>query len=332
MNYSPMELPPDILAKILLKGDITDLNSNERILYYNEYCKRLGLDPGTRPFTIMEFKDGKDDNGKERPKRAILYPNKNCAQQLNRIHKISHDIKSIEQDEESITVIVRATTPEGQFEDGVGGVPIIGKEYKWDSSKNKNLPTGKMVPLSIDDRLDARSKAITQAKMKSTFDLVGLGTYEAEDNTALENPNLATVRVISSEPKKAVQIEQKPQLSKPPLNKQEQEIEDFLNKPVEVKKAPAMEPSKSFDTPPPKELPGEELFLIDALDQIDACKTREEFKRCWNQKSHAPFLNNEYYMKKLQEKLDKLKEEKSLQNANLKGAETIEYTKENQRF
>ncbi len=67
----------DILSALILQGDLSKLQPNDRVIYYKGYCERLGLDPFTKPFELLRL------NGKE-----VLYLTRAGAQQLNKLHKV----------------------------------------------------------------------------------------------------------------------------------------------------------------------------------------------------------------------------------------------------
>ena len=47
--------PADIMEAVIIKGDLKDSRRNERVQYYNETCKSIGLNPLTRPFEYIEL-------------------------------------------------------------------------------------------------------------------------------------------------------------------------------------------------------------------------------------------------------------------------------------
>jgi hypothetical protein len=144
----------DIVANVILNGDLSKLSGTQRVEYYNGYCSRLGLDPYTKPFDLLKL------NGRE-----ILYCTRSGAQQLNKLHNVSHQITSREINEMAGVYVVtaRASLPDGRFTESLGAANING--LKGDAWGN------------------AAMKAETKAKRRATLDLLGLGVL---DETEIE--------------------------------------------------------------------------------------------------------------------------------------------------
>lgn len=158
----------DVVAQLILAGDLSKLNATDRVAYYRGYCERIGLDPFTKPFDILRL------NGKE-----ILYLTRSGAQQLNKLHGVSHQITVREVIAgEVYQVTARATLPDGRHTESIGAVSVAG--MKGESYCN------------------AIMKAETKAKRRSTLDLLGLGILSEEE--AVGMPGAATVD-ISETPK-----------------------------------------------------------------------------------------------------------------------------------
>lgn len=74
-------LDPAIQESIVLRGDLSGLNEQQKKNYYLFRCRQVGLDPAAKPFDLLKL------NGKE-----ILYANAGATQQLCAIHKLSTQI------------------------------------------------------------------------------------------------------------------------------------------------------------------------------------------------------------------------------------------------
>lgn len=59
---------PDMIERVMLEGDMTNMTVQERINYYAQVCESMHLNPLTKPFDYLRL------NGK-----LVLYANKNCA-------------------------------------------------------------------------------------------------------------------------------------------------------------------------------------------------------------------------------------------------------------
>jgi len=172
----------EILASLILNGDISKLNSAQRVEYVTRLCERVGVDPLTQPFKILEL------NGKE-----ILYADKGCTQQLCKSYHISTEVTKKEKIEDVYVVTVRAIDDKGRYTDEDGAVSISEPETirvktgtwpnsgkaRYESKPNPNA--GKL--LKGDNLCNALMKAVTKAKRRSVLAFCGLGML---DETELE--------------------------------------------------------------------------------------------------------------------------------------------------
>ena len=140
----------ETLNRIVLNGgDLHGLSPEEKTEYYHTLCERAGVDPTTQPFKLMKL------NGKE-----VLYADKTCAQQLNRLHGLSQVItsQSTIADDSVYVVCVRTTGKDGRHCDSMGAVPISGL-------KGENLA-------------NALLKCATKANRRGTLEYCGLGMLD----------------------------------------------------------------------------------------------------------------------------------------------------------
>ncbi len=168
-KYSPqaMQLSDEVLSSLVLNGDVSKLNQVQKMQYYTELCKRVGVDPATQPFKLLRLQ------GKE-----IFYADKGATQQLSQLHSISHEIMKRERIEDVYVVTVRAKDSTGRYTDEDGAVAIGG--------------------LSKDNLANALMKATTKAKRRAVLALEGLGML---DETEIETiPNAVTVPVSDITP------------------------------------------------------------------------------------------------------------------------------------
>lgn len=133
-----------VLESLVLYGDISALNKEQRVEYYSRLCERVGLDPATTPFLPIKL------NGKEQ-----LYAGKGCAEQLRKLHRVSVTITSRERVDDVYCVTARTTLPDGRTDESIGAV-FIG------SLKGEYLANAIM-------------KTETKAKRRATLSIVGLG-------------------------------------------------------------------------------------------------------------------------------------------------------------
>jgi hypothetical protein len=149
------------LENALIRGDLADLKPEERVMYYNQVCKSLGLNPLTKPFAYLHL------NGK-----TILYALKDCTEQLRTIHGISLTIPARESIEGVYVVTARATKPDGRMDESTGAVTVEG--------------------LKGEQKANALMKAETKAKRRVTLSICGLGMLdESEIESIPQQPQAA---------------------------------------------------------------------------------------------------------------------------------------------
>lgn len=143
----PEPAPLDIIESLVINGDISKLSPQQRVHYYRRFCDKLGLDPLSQPFRILRL------HGRE-----ILYCDRGGAQQLNKLHRVSHSITGRETVNGCYVVTAQARTPDGRTTESIGAVPIH-------NVKGEHL-------------CNAMMKAETKAKRRATLDLLGLGILD----------------------------------------------------------------------------------------------------------------------------------------------------------
>lgn len=148
----------DIITSIVINGDISQLSPLQKVNYYKQFCDKLGLNPLSQPFRILRL------HGRE-----ILYCDRGGAQQLNKLHKLSHKIKSRETVNGCYVVTAQASAPDGRKTESLGAVPIY-------NMKGEQL-------------CNAMMKAETKAKRRATLDLLGLGILDESEIAQLLPPN-----------------------------------------------------------------------------------------------------------------------------------------------
>jgi hypothetical protein len=152
LTTSTPAIPPEILAQVLIGGDLSGLTSQQRADDYGAVCRALGLNPLTKPFEYLTL------NGKLR-----LYALRDCADQLRRLHGISIAIVNRERLQDLYLVTARAKDRAGREDESTGAVAL--GTLKGDALAN------------------ALMKAETKAKRRVTLSLAGLGWL---DETELE--------------------------------------------------------------------------------------------------------------------------------------------------
>lgn len=156
-ELAPRGISADI-EKVLVQGDLSSLQPQERIRYYKAVCDSVGLNPLTKPFDYINL------NGK-----LTLYAKKDCTDQLRNIHAISLTIPARETFDGVFVVTARATNPAGRTDESTGAVALDN--------------------LRGEARANAMMKAETKAKRRVTLSICGLGLL---DETEIETVPGAT--------------------------------------------------------------------------------------------------------------------------------------------
>lgn len=169
MSNELSTLNPEILSSLIIKGDISGLDSKQRVQYVMNLCQRLGLDPLTQPFKILKLQ------GKE-----ILYADKGATQQLCKIYGISTEITKKEKIENVYVVTVRASNKEGRFTDDDGAV-TINKETQGDVLAN------------------ALMKAVTKAKRRAVLAFCGLGMLDETEISTIPGAKTEVIDLQAAE-------------------------------------------------------------------------------------------------------------------------------------
>ena len=150
------------LERVLIEGDLSRLTEEERMSFYGNVCRSLGLNPLTQPFAFLKL------SGK-----LVLYAKKDCTDQLRKIHGVS--IISVETSSQDGLFIATAKAVDRHGrEDCDMGFAALG------SLKGENLG-------------NAMLKAVTKAKRRTTLSICGLGML---DETEVEDITVKDKMVI----------------------------------------------------------------------------------------------------------------------------------------
>jgi hypothetical protein len=108
----------DVIASLVVSGDISQLSNVQLAWYYRHRCEALGLDPASKPFDVLTLQGKK-----------ILYLNRGGTDQLARIHRVNRRVvdgpKVIDLGgSKQVYVLIEATTPDGRSEQEIATVPL----------------------------------------------------------------------------------------------------------------------------------------------------------------------------------------------------------------
>lgn len=148
-----------LLEQVVIGGDLSKLSSAERVSYYADVCKSVGLNPLTKPFDYINL------NGK-----LVLYAKRDCTDQLRSLKRISVKIVGRELLGDIYVVTAQATS-DGREDESTGAVNVAGKKG--------------------DELANAYMKAETKAKRRVTLSIAGLGFLD-ESEVADIDPTIAT--------------------------------------------------------------------------------------------------------------------------------------------
>lgn len=246
MSYK--QLDPTIAQSLITEnGDLTKLNDQQILTYYNHLCETLGLNPNTSPFQLLILGSGAK-------KRKILYATKDCTDQFRKIYGISVTDKITEFVGNMYIVTVKVKMLESKEERtdvASGVVPLEEEEKKWDGQRY-NL-TGNIKKLKAEDLANALMKAETKAKRRATLSICGLGMLDdSEIETFAAALKGEKTEIVAAPEPKASPEQENP--GKP------QETQQTSQKSIQ---------QTVIDT------------LAAAIKEVEECKSTEELKIIW---------------------------------------------------
>lgn len=145
-------LSTEIVQKLVIDGDCSGLDANQKVQYMKYRCEQLGIDLAEKPFEFIKL------NGK-----LVMYALKSCTDALCRVRKLKREVTSREKVEDVYMVTARATDESGRYDESIGVMAVGG--------------------LKGEALANAIMKAETKAKRRAVLSLCGLGML---DETELE--------------------------------------------------------------------------------------------------------------------------------------------------
>jgi hypothetical protein len=148
-----------MLTDIIIDGDVSKMNREQKAKYVLDICNVTGLNPATQPFNFMLLK------GKE-----VMYMNKQGAEELRQIHKIS--ITNVEHNISDGIVIVKVTGhgADGREDTSIAVLP---------------LPANKS-----EDYCNAIMKCETKAKRRFTLSICGLNILDQDTIQSIDSSSV----------------------------------------------------------------------------------------------------------------------------------------------
>lgn len=139
-----------IVERVIIHGDLSKLTPQERVHYYNEVCKSVGLNPLTKPFEYITLNN-----------KLTLYALRACTDQLRSIYAVSVEDLAESEREGVFIVTAKVRNGEGRTDIAKGAVNIAG--------------------LKGEALANAMMKAETKAKRRATLSLCGLGWLDESE-------------------------------------------------------------------------------------------------------------------------------------------------------
>ena len=149
MNTAVQETPTNaaLIEQVVIGGDLARLTPAQRVTYYRDVCRSLGLNPLTKPFAYLTLNS-----------KLVLYAQRDCTDQLRKINSVSVKITDRQTMEGVYVVSAMATDKTGRSDESTGAVSIAG--------------------LKGEGLCNAMMKAETKAKRRVTLSICGLGLMD----------------------------------------------------------------------------------------------------------------------------------------------------------
>jgi len=167
-----------LIEQVVMQGDLSKLNPEQRVTYYRRVCESAGLNPFTNPFAYIYL------NGK-----LTLYAKKDCTEQLRKIHGVSIEDLDDKLVDDLYIVKAKAKDKTGRTDESTGAV-VIGN-------------------LKGEAKANAIMKAETKAKRRVTLSICGMGWTDESEIDSIPNASPVDVDLNTGEIKGAIQC--KPQ-------------------------------------------------------------------------------------------------------------------------
>lgn len=176
-----------VIEQVVMQGDLSKLNPEQRVQYYRKVCESSGLNPFTNPFAYIML------NGK-----LTLYAKKDCTEQLRKINGVS--IEGLEEKivDDIFIVKARARDKTGRMDESTGAV-VIGN-------------------LKGEAKANAIMKAETKAKRRVTLSICGMGWTDESEIDSIPNANRVDVDLTTGEIQGSYQQKQEAHIEKPRLS------------------------------------------------------------------------------------------------------------------
>lgn len=165
-----------IIDQVVMQGDLSRLNSEQRVMYYNKVCDSLGLNPCTNPFSYISL------NGK-----LTLYAKKDCTEQLRKIHGVSIEELDDKLIDDIYVVTAKAKDKYGRVDQAKGAV-VVGH-------------------LKGEAKANAIMKAETKAKRRVTLSICGMAWTDETEIDSIPNAKTVDIDMKTGEIKGQIDVQ-----------------------------------------------------------------------------------------------------------------------------
>lgn len=187
-----------MLARVLIQGDLSVLSPEERVAYYLRVCRSLGLNEFTRPFDYLEMAVGRGE-----AKKLTLYANATAASQLRDLRGISVTDVDPRQVGDVYVVVAHGKDKHGRIDSSTGAVNVKGlfgvqlaNAMMHAETKAKRRLTLSMCGLSMldDSQLDGVPDAVPVNVDPSTGEILDVVTSADDRHWKLYQKRLVEAR------------------------------------------------------------------------------------------------------------------------------------------
>lgn len=167
-----------VIEQVVMAGDLSKLNAEQRVTYYRKVCEASGLNPYSNPFAYLHL------NGK-----LTLYAKKDCTEQLRKINGVSIEELDDKLIDDIYVVTAKARDKNGRVDQAKGAVVLGG--------------------LKGEQKANAIMKAETKAKRRVTLSICGMGWTDESEIDSIPNATPVDVDFSTGEIKGASAMTQK---------------------------------------------------------------------------------------------------------------------------
>lgn len=157
-----------VIEQVVMAGDLSKLNAEQRVTYYRKVCEAQGLNPYSNPFAYLHL------NGK-----LTLYAKKDCTEQLRKINGVSIEELDDKLIDDIYVVTAKARDKNGRVDQAKGAVVLAG--------------------LKGEQKANAIMKAETKAKRRVTLSICGMGWTDESEIDSIPNATPVDVDFTTGE-------------------------------------------------------------------------------------------------------------------------------------